>query len=546
MKPVNREEQLRANAKQAPKIKVAKPHQKSANGPAVHKAKNNAPAENIFRPSKKEHNNRKRKAAGVPARYKVAGAGLAGLAVLGVGVAAYSGHENDSQQTKATSDNDKASTTADYSMSSDKNGKKHTTAKTKAKDGKHHKKSSSSKETMNLNDLLNDSKSKSAADKGDNSDNGKSSKSKSDNNLDSLLKVAGISGDDGLGKLASEADKSQEFANSLGNDSNKQNANNNNGFTQLASSANSAAAAPAQSAAPQPQPIPSVPVNGNTGSATTPTTPAVPSSGSASTPTTPTNPSSGSASTPTTPTNPSSGSASTPTTPTNPSSGSASTPTTPTNPSSGSASTPTTPTNPSSGSSTPITPDTPNSGAPSNPDSGSSAPSSQEPQPITQDTSVDTHATTGTTTDASQTANRVPIAENVSVAGTNGTAQPSQQPNISGVGVPQAGDYIVTGEIKTADGHTVTVNKSIHVEDNANLKDDDANTSITQTATAEPVTIKTGQTVKLFDSLTAKTAAGQELSGLGNGGITFNSAGSYAITYTVGNVRIVKNVTVIN
>ncbi|MEO5289315.1 hypothetical protein [Limosilactobacillus allomucosae] len=526
MKPVNREEQLRANAKQTPKIKVAKPHQQSAKGPAVHKAKNNAPAENIFRPSKKEHNNRKRKAAGVPTRYKVAGAGLAGLAVLGVGVAAYSGHENDSQQTKATSDNDKASTTADYSMSSDKNGKKHTTAKNKAKDGKHHKKSSSSKETMNLNDLLNDSKSKSAADKGDDSDNGKSSKSKSDKNFDSLLKIAGISGDDGLGKLASAADKSQEFANSLGNDSNKQNANNNNnGFTQLASSANSAAAAPAQSAAPQPQPIPSVPVNGNTGSATTPTTPAVPSSSSASTPTTPT-----------TPTNPSSGS-STPTVPSNPGSGAdtpssgSSTPIAPSNPGSGADT-------PSSGSSTPI--------APSNPDSGSSAPSSQEPQPITQDTSVDTHATTGTTTDASQTANRVPIAENVSVAGTNGTAQPSQQPNISGVGVPQAGDYIVTGEIKTADGHTVTVNKSIHVEDNASLKDDDANTSITQTATAEPVTIKTGQTVKLFDSLTAKTAAGQELSGLGNGGITFNSAGSYAITYTVGNVRIVKNVTVIN
>ena len=323
------------------------------------------------------------------------------------------------------------------------------------------------------------------------------------------------------------------MANSLGNGSqgSQQASPTNNGLINISSIANSSEAAAATT--------PSQDTN------TAPVVPTTPGSTAPSTPVTPINPGSTTdSSAPVVPVNPGSN------VPTNPDSGTPSTPgsNVPTNPDSGTPSTPgsNVPTNPDSG-----TPSTPGSNVPTNPDSGTpSDPGSNTPttpdslQPITQDTMVDTQATTGITTDSSQNDNRVPIAENITVANEDGSQANSV--SLPGVGIPQQGDYVVTGQVKTTEGNTVTVNKSITVQENASLQDGDANTTPTKSATAEPVTSKAGETVKLFDSLTAKTADGQELSGLGNGGITFNNVGTFKLTYTIGDVQITKMVTVTN
>ena len=178
MKPVNREDQLRSKKSAGStgaksRIKVAKPRQNAsktagatgASGAAakkvVHQPKGNGAKpnpDNIFRPKRNSsrHGNNK-KAAVIPTKYKAAGAGLAGIALIGMGAAAYSGHENSSEQnSKATMADDSSSTTTSVYSPTSKSKKD----KTSSKNTKSHKKSTSKKDkkndddTINLNDLL--------------------------------------------------------------------------------------------------------------------------------------------------------------------------------------------------------------------------------------------------------------------------------------------------------------------------------------------------------------------------------------------------------
>ena len=339
---------------------------------------------------------------------------------------------------------------------------------------------------------------------------------------------------------------------------------------------------------------PVTPSNPNSGS-TEPVTPSNPNSGSTE-PVTPSNPNSGSTG-PVTPSNPNSGSTE-PVTPSNPNSGSSETPVNP-----GSSATPITPSNPNSGASN--TPTNPNSSStPSNPGSAassdsiptssasssasssaassasssatssgtntpasssatssanssaassaassasSSATSSTGSQASSSASSsatsdmIQTSATTGAAKD-NNSSNQVPIAENISLISSNGN---SQNGNGLGINVASSGKYIITGTINLSGHKSLAVRKTVTVTNGGTLNDSDKNTAITNQVNATPVTVTAGQNLPIFDKMTASTADGMSLTGLDNGGgITINEPGTYKLTFTVGNTRVTREVTV--
>ena len=136
----------------------------------------------------------------------------------------------------------------------------------------------------------------------------------------------------------------------------------------------------------------------------------------------------------------------------------------------------------------------------------------------------------------------MPIAENITL-----TNQSGQSQKISGIGLgfDNPGDFTVNASVNTENGGTVKVVKVVHVTENGSLSDNDANTPIKTTLKATPITITVGQNAGIFDNIEVKSSGNQSVSGAKNGGgITFNTPGTYQLSFTVGNVQINREVTV--
>ncbi|MDZ5438237.1 hypothetical protein U1R91_07175, partial [Limosilactobacillus reuteri] len=258
------------------------------------------------------------------------------------------------------------------------------------------------------------------------------------------------------------------------------------------------------------------------------------------------------------------GGTTTPTEPSNPGGG-ITTPTQPSNPGGGTT-TPTEPSNPGGGTTTPTQPEQPDSsstpgssaepGSSSSSEPGSSAEpgssSSSEPgssiepgsdgssiTPIIKEEAV--QATTGLGTDAS---NNVPLAENVEISYNN---QGSQKVDSFGTGFNDEGQYVIKATVDLQDGSSFPLTKTVTVTKDALLNDADINTKVKQTLVSNPITIKTGDTLSLFDSYQVTAANDTKVTSNGNnGGIVLNQPGKYRITFRVGSTEFIKDVTVQN
>ena len=552
MEPVNRELQLRSDdAKHV--VKPSKPKENLDNvtihkpkGQTTHKGqtahsskmsnRDKKAKESVFgskRPNRPRKSNNRRKqghknqAAAVPPKYKAIGAGVAGVLVVGVGVAAVAGHHSDhnsTQEAASQTDNElHHKPTLKFDTSSNK---KHS----------HHHKSSSKKDDKgdSLSALLNDT------------NKGKDKDTKSDNNMDGLL---GNVSQSGLKKLAAAADESQKAADSLGS------SNKNNGSSNKA---------------PQPQPIsnakatnntPKVDLNNanNTAKPSTPTAPVTPSNGNNGN-VKPATPSGGNNNGNTTPSKPEGGN----TTPTNPNKGNDSKPTTPDHGNSGGNQ----PANPDHGNNNDNKSSTPthgNDNQPTGPNENTHGDQPSDPNKDThgdqpagpnkdnqgdQPTTPDNPATDVQTVPAAQAGvgQTVELAENVQISGPNGFEQkfePYKNENQQmGIHFDSAGTYEAHMTVDLANGQSAMFNKTINVSSNGTLSDPDTTTQITQHLEANPITVKAGTTVNPLDSVQLTNADGKAMTLQSTSGVQLQDPGKYNMQWTIGNTQFTKVVTV--
>lgn len=540
MEPVNRELQLRSDdAKHV--VKPSKPKENLDNvtihkpkgqttykGPTAHSSKmsnrDKKAKESVFgskRPNRpRKGNNRRKKGhnnqvAAVPPKYKAIGAGVAGVLVVGVGVAAVADHHSDHNTTQEAASQTGSKLHHKPTLKFDtSSSKKHS----------HHHKSSSKKDAKSdsLSTLLNDTN------KGKNKDN------KSSNNMDGLL---GNVSQSGLKKLAAAADESQKAADSLGS-SNKDNGSSNK--------------------APQPQPISNAKVTNNTSKVdlnntnnaakqTTPTAPVTPSNENNGNvkPATPSTGNNGN----TTPPTPNNGNNHGNTTPTKPDGDN----TTPTNPNKGNDSKSTTPDHGNNNDDKPSTPDHGNNNQPTGPSGNTHGDQPSDPskdthenQPTTPDNpDADVQTVPAAQAGVGQT---VELAENVQISGPNGFEQkfePYKNENQQmGIHFYSAGTYEAHMTVNLANGRSAIFNKTINVSSNGNLSDPDTTTQITQHLEASPITVKAGTTVNPLDVVQLTNVDGKVMTLQSTSGVQLQDSGKYNMQWTIGNTQFTKVVTV--
>ena len=461
-----------------------------------------------------------------------------------------------------------------------------TSSKTKRHSSDNRDKNGTNPEKKKLNNLLNDTKGSKENSRGNSSDeNAKDrSASKIEDILNGSSKVGGAMGNT-LKQLLKDADKSTALAAAIGNPVDTANGltqNADKGVQQTLSTQNNVEQVKGSEKSASTPISPS-----NTGIIPTPIQPSNPAEG-ITTPTQPSNPGGGTT-TPTQPSNPGGGTT-TPIQPSNPGGGTT-TPTEPSNPGGGTT-TPTQPSSPDGGTTTPTQPEQPDSsstpgssaepvssssskpgssaepGSSSSSESGSSAEpgsssssesgSSAEPgsssssesessaEPGSDGSSITpiikeeaAQATTGLGTDAS---NNVPLAENVEISYNN---QGPQKVDSFGTGFNDEGQYVIKANVDLQDGSSFPLIKTVTVTKDALLHDADINTEVKQTLVSKPITIKTGDTLSLFDSYQVTAANDAKVTSNGNnGGIVLNQPGKYRITFRVGSTEFIKDVTV--
>ncbi|MCC4485904.1 hypothetical protein, partial [Limosilactobacillus reuteri] len=181
-------------------------------------------------------------------------------------------------------------------------------------------------------------------------------------------------------------------------------------------------------------------------------------------------------------------------------------------------------------------------GSSSSSESGSSAEPGSDGSSITPIIKEEAaQATTGLGTDAS---NNVPLAENVEISYNN---QGPQKVDSFGTGFNDEGQYVIKATVDLQDGSSFPLTKTVTVTKDALLNDADINAEVKQTLVSKPITIKTGDTLSLFDSYQVTAANDAKVTSNGNnGGIVLNQPGKYRITFRVGSTEFIKDVTVQN
>ena len=477
-----------------------------------------------------------------------------------------------------------------------------TSSKTKRHSSDNRDKNGTNPEKKKLNNLLNDTKGSKENSRGNSSDeNAKDrSASKIEDILNGSSKVGGAMGNT-LKQLLKDADKSTALAAAIGNPVDTANGltqNADKGVQQTLSTQNNVEQVKGSEKSASTPISPS-----NTGIIPTPIQPSNPAEG-ITTPTQPSNPGGGTT-TPIQPSNPGGGTT-TPIQPSNPGGGTT-TPTEPSNPGGGTT-TPTEPSNPGGGTTTPTQPEQPDSsstpgssaepgsssssepgssaepgsssssepgssaepgsssssepgssaepgsssssepGSSAEPGSSSSSESGSSAEPGSDGSSITpiikeeaAQATTGLGTDAS---NNVPLAENVEISYNN---QGPQKVDSFGTGFNDEGQYVIKATVDLQDGSSFPLTKTVTVTKDALLNDADINAEVKQTLVSKPITIKTGDTLSLFDSYQVTAANDAKVTSNGNnGGIVLNQPGKYRITFRVGSTEFIKDVTVQN